>query len=153
MSGLVIEPASGSDAASLAGVHSTCFAESWNEAAIASLLASPGVAVLIARNGDKPVGFVMLRIVRDEAEILTIGVTPQHRRQRIAERLMAYAAAQASVAGAKSLFLEVATDNEAAGALYRSLSFREVGTRPRYYRRDDTHIDGLILQLDLNMFA
>ena len=137
----------------LAGIHAAAFAESWNEAAIASLLASPGVVALIARSGGKAVGFVMLRIAADEAEILTIGVTPQHRRQHIAERLMAYAAAQASVAGAKSLFLEVATDNEAAGALYRGLSFREVGRRSRYYRRDDTQVDGLILRLDLNMFA
>jgi len=149
MRAVTLAPVPADNAAILAQVHASSFAESWDEAAIASLLATPGVYALGAQHAGGLAGFVMLRVAADEAEILTLAVVPTLRRQRIAQRLMAFAAAQASVMGARLLFLEVASDNNAALALYRSLSFENAGRRADYYQRGTTHADALVLRLDL----
>lgn len=53
-------------------------------------------------------------------------------------------------ASTKRLFLEVAEDNRAALALYRSLGFSEVGRRKRYYERPGAAaVDALVLALAL----
>jgi ribosomal-protein-alanine N-acetyltransferase len=48
------------------------------------------------------------------------------------------------------MFLEVAVDNVAALALYRSRGFEAVGRRPGYYSRPDGPIDAMIMRVDLN---
>jgi len=149
MSAVTLGIASAGDAAQLAGLHAGSFPEGWDAAAIVSLLAAPGMHALTARHAGNLAGFVMLRVAADEAEILTLAVSPELRRQHIAQRLMVFAAAQASVAGARSLFLEVASDNNAALALYRSLSFEDAGRRANYYRRGTDYVDALVLRLDL----
>lgn len=149
MSAIILRAATAEEATELAELHATSFDEGWDTRAIASLLNTPGVMALVARNASGLAGFVMLRVAADEAEILTLAVAPSERRQKIAHRLMIYAAAQASVAGAGSLFLEVASDNKAGLALYHGLSFAEVGKRAGYYRRGNQKVDGLVLRLDL----
>ena len=51
---------------------------------------------------------------------------------------------------AKRLFLDVAEDNTAAGALYQSLGFQVTGGRKRYYERaGGTAVDAILFALDL----
>jgi [ribosomal protein S18]-alanine N-acetyltransferase len=48
------------------------------------------------------------------------------------------------------MFLEVATDNLPAQALYRAFGFDEVGRREGYYQRaDGTRISALTMRCDL----
>jgi ribosomal-protein-alanine N-acetyltransferase len=114
-----------------------------------SLIASPGVFILKAQSQDEISGFVMVRMVMDEAEILTITVAPALRGRKIAARLMEAACAHVLAAGVTSLFLEVAEDNEPALALYKGLGFGEVGRRPAYYARPAGPVGGLIMALSL----
>lgn len=78
-------------------------------------------------------GFIVYRVVADEAEIITIGVAPDARRGGVAAAMLAIAEQDAKKRGATKMFLEVATDNAAARALYRSAGYAEVGVRPKYY--------------------
>lgn len=144
-----VVPASGSDLTGLAALHAQGFDEPWSVEALQSLLASPGVFILKAQAQDKIAGFVMVRAVLDEAEILTITVAPALRGRKIAARLMEAAGAHVLAAGVTSLYLEVAEDNEPALALYTGLGFGEVGRRPAYYARPTGPIGGLILALRL----
>jgi ribosomal-protein-alanine N-acetyltransferase len=79
------------------------------------------------------VGFVLAQVAADEAEILSIGVSNDARRQGIALRLVQAARTAAAASGANRIFLEVAVSNEAALELYKKSGFAEVGRRPRYY--------------------
>jgi ribosomal-protein-alanine N-acetyltransferase len=78
-------------------------------------------------------GFLIARCAGDEAEILTLAVEPNHRRQGLARAILAAAIAALRKAGAKRLFLEVEAANESARGLYQSLGAVAVGRRPRYY--------------------
>lgn len=131
--------------ATLAALHAAAFDAPWSEAEIAALLAGPGVAALA-----EPGGFLLLRVVADEAEILTLAVAPAERRRGVGRRLVEAATARAAEAGARSLFLEVAEDNAAAVALYQACGFRPAGRRRGYYRRGEgPAADALILARDL----
>ena len=96
-------------------------------------------------------GFILVRTVADEAEILTLAVRPADRRRGIAAGLVARGASVAAAQGASRLFLEVAEDNDAARGLYERAGFVEAGRRPRYYARaDGSRTDALILTLNLS---
>ncbi|WP_029086151.1 GNAT family N-acetyltransferase [Brevundimonas aveniformis] len=116
----------------LAEVHATAFEQPWDAAAFASLLGQDGVAVL----GDAD-GFVLIRTVAGDSEILTLAVRPEARRRGYGRLLVEGAVHQAGLDGATQLFLEVAEDNTAALALYRLTGFNQVGLRAGYYTRPD----------------
>ncbi len=132
----------------LAALHTACFppAETWDAPAFATLLAQPGVAVRL----DPAGGFVLWRVAADEAEILTIAVHPEARRQGIGRRLLAMAGESAAQAGAARLFLEVSRRNTAAVALYAASGFQPVGSRRRYYPDGS---DAIVMQRSLILGA
>ncbi|MPY73161.1 MAG: GNAT family N-acetyltransferase [Alphaproteobacteria bacterium] len=142
-----IRPLAEGEGAVLDALYTECLDEPLAAPVRASLLASPGMWASIAwveveveaeagaAEGRAAAGFVMARSIAGEAEIVGIGVLPQRRRAGIGGALLADAMVRAAALGAEAIFLEVAEDNPAAAALYRSAGFRPVGRRPGYYRR------------------
>lgn len=129
----------------LADLHAAAFAAPWDAAAFETLLGQAGVFAI-----EVPQGFILVRSVADEAEILTLAVAPAARRQGLGARLVRDGAAAAAARGAARLFLEVADDNVAALALYAGAGFVEAGRRPGYYARPEGGgQDALILALNL----
>ena len=81
-----------------------------------------------------------------EADILTVGVIPQHRGQGIARELMAGITKWAINQGSIAMMLEVKTDNAAAISLYESLGYSKINTRKDYFGRG---LDALVMRKDL----
>jgi tRNA threonylcarbamoyladenosine biosynthesis protein TsaB len=136
----------------LAPLHEEAFAgdargEVWNAQSFRELLAMPGALCLLAVSGDQPVGFLLLRIAADEAEVITLGVKPRLRRLGVAETLMRAGLAQLAERGVARCFLEVAEDNAAARALYAGLGFTAVGHRRGYYAAGG---DAVVMQVLLS---
>lgn len=109
------------------------YGEAWTEAQCAGVLGMPGSWLLIARSGDDPAGFALLRKILGEAELLLIAVRKQYRRQGIGRALLDRAIDEAVAAGVDTLHLEVRDGNPAL-ELYRRCGFAQVGSRPGYYR-------------------
>lgn len=132
-------------AKALAGLHAEAFDAPWSEAAFADLLGQTGVAL----QGEND-GFILVRTVVDEAEILTLAVRPSARRRGLGARLVRAAADHAAASGATRMFLEVAEDNAPARALYDAQGFEAAGRRRGYYPRPDgPAADALLLVLNL----
>ena len=130
----------------LATLHAEAFDAPWDAAAFETLLCQAGVHL-----AEVAGGFILVRTVADEAEILTLAVRPADRRRGIATDLVARGASVAAAQGATRLFLEVAEDNHAARGLYGRAGFVEAGRRPRYYARaDGSRADALTLALNLS---
>lgn len=134
------------DLGRLARLHQNCFDDPWSRADLAHLLALPGGFGLLARlfernlsglDGMRGAGFALCRVVRDEGELLSIGVGPTYRRRSIGAALLQESMERCRQAGAVSMFLEVATDNASAQMLYRAFGFGQVGKREGYYLRPD----------------
>lgn len=125
------------DVASMAAIHRSCFAKAWDEAAMAQFLGSPEVLCLIGSvaddSGGVMGGLLIARHAADEAELLTFGVAPACRRSGLGRELLNEACNILRSSGARQLFLEVETGNEAAIALYRALGAVPIGRRPGYY--------------------
>ncbi|HWE06705.1 MAG TPA: GNAT family N-acetyltransferase, partial [Rhizomicrobium sp.] len=119
----------------------------WGPEFLGRLLAQPGAFSLVALERGEPAGFVVARAVVGEAEILSLGVRHESRRQGLGSGLIRMATARAAAMGAAQICLEVAVENDAARALYGALGFREVGARPAYYHgTGGVRGDGLILK-------
>jgi ribosomal-protein-alanine N-acetyltransferase len=145
-----LRPALAADLPRLSALQVLGFEVPWSEMALAATAAGEGVQTLAAEAEGEIVGFVMVRVAVGEAEILTLAVDPARRRQGLGAALVDGALETARRAGAHAVFLEVATDNPAAIALYGKLGFVEAGRRPRYYaRREGPRVDALILRRDL----
>jgi len=144
-------PAKVGDAAAMALVHARAFDPPWSEADFADLLAAPGGFGLLAVDAaEAPKGLVLARAIAGEAEILTLAVDPDRRREGLAWALLTGALAVAAASGAGEMFLEVAADNPAAIGLYAKAGFEPRGRRRGYYSRGDkTSVDALVLRLQL----
>jgi ribosomal-protein-alanine N-acetyltransferase len=136
-------------AARLAAIHAEAFdgpgETPWSEAAFADLLGQSGVFAV-----DSADGFILMRAVADEAEILTLAVRPAARRAGQGAQLVGEGVRAAAGRGAARVFLEVADDNAAARALYAQAGFVEAGRRPGYYAgAEGERRDALLLVLNL----
>ena len=153
MTGRVVLEAVSSEATDLddlARLHALCFAQAWPASEFGRLLAMPGAFLVIARSDAEAAGFLLGRLASDEAEIISIGVAPSHRRRGIAARLMARADDHLRGCGALSLVIEVDQDNSAAVGLYLKHGFESVGRRSGYYKQPDgTRADALVMRRQL----
>jgi tRNA threonylcarbamoyl adenosine modification protein YeaZ/ribosomal-protein-alanine acetyltransferase len=129
--------AKGEDAARLSQLHGACFEIPWSTIEIARLLAMPGAFCIIAQQKDEALGFLLLRIAGDEAEIISIGTRPDTRRQGIGAKLIDAAVELLSQQKTARLLIEVADSNDAALSLYRKFGFASVGRRRDYYQHAD----------------
>jgi ribosomal-protein-alanine N-acetyltransferase len=160
---LTIKPVGPFDLGRLARLHQACFEDPWSRADLAHLLALPGGFGLIARlfernlsglDGMRGVGFALCRVVRDEGELLSIGVGPSYRRRSIGSALLRDSLERCRRAGAVAMFLEVATDNICAQRLYHSFGFDAVGRRDGYYQRaNGTRVSAFTMRCDLTRMS
>ncbi len=127
----------------LAALHKLAFTtpRPWSVAEFASLLDLAGVFLI-----HQPDGFVLGRAIAGEAEVLTLAVAPEARRQGIARQLMQGFETTARANAAEAAFLEVAEDNAAAIALYLSLGYTANGRRRGYFETPDhKRLDALVM--------
>ena len=138
------QPVIGAHAEALAAIHAAAFPpdEAWSATVISLHVGLPGGFGFVDARG----GMILARAIMDEAEILTLAVLPDARRQGLGRDLLCAAMRRAAETDARTMFLEVAEANGAARRLYTSLGFTEVGRRKRYYANGD---DALAMRVSL----
>jgi ribosomal-protein-alanine N-acetyltransferase len=112
-------------------------AVNWIAAETSTDTALAGTFILVSESPHEITGFLMARQAADEAEILNLAVRRSHRRTGVASALFLAALEQLRARKATRLFLEVRESNAPAIAFYQKHGFRQVGTRPGYYRQPD----------------
>src|SRR5262245_44259109 len=80
--------ASPRDASSIAALHAASFHRGWTELEIEGLLIDRQVLTHRAMLGRRLAGFIMSRMVRGEAEVLSVAVEPAQRGRGVARRLL-----------------------------------------------------------------
>jgi ribosomal-protein-alanine N-acetyltransferase len=128
----------------MAVIHASAFAgtDAWSRDVFSLQLALPNVIGLLHPSG----GLILVRVAADEAEVLTLAVTPGVRRGGVGAALLGAATNQVAAMGARMVFLEVSVANVTACRLYARGGFVQAGRRPRYYSDGS---DALVLRLDL----
>jgi len=89
----------------------------------------------VAESGSTIVGYcgVFLPAPGVEADILTVAVLPEYRRQGIAKEFMRQIEQWSQERGASAMMLEVEHSNESAIELYKSLGYMKISVRMDYY--------------------
>jgi ribosomal-protein-alanine N-acetyltransferase len=82
-----------------------------------------------------------------EADILTVGVVPEHRGKGIAKALMALITEWAKAQGTTAMMLEVKVDNSEAIGLYESLGYSKLNIRKDYFGPE---LDAQVMRLELS---
>ena len=156
-----VSPAQIDDYPFLAKIHGQGFDSAWNEDELVSSVAAKGTSCLVANirgKGNKgPKGFLLLRALAGQSEILTLAIDREYRRRGMARALMGHAIRQLQAERIAQLFLEVSESNVAALNLYRSLKFKQISRRKSYYKSRSVRSDGveepaanaLVMQLEL----
>jgi len=134
----VLSEAGADDAPAISRLHGTSFRRGWSEDECERLLVERNVLAHRVTIADQLVGFVMSRLFAPEAEILSIAVAAAQRRHGLAHRLLDLHLQRLGELGARTVFLEVDEDNEAARRLYGRFGFNNIGRRPGYYPQSGT---------------
>jgi ribosomal-protein-alanine N-acetyltransferase len=114
---------------------------------------APRTRVLLLREPFEPSdlrrgirGYSVVQAVADEMHVHNLAVDPERRRAGLGRLLMDLALDWGRRRGARRALLEVRPSNAAALALYRSLGFRTLSLRRRYYQHPTE--DALVLERD-----
>ena len=128
-----VRVATAQDIPAMADIHALSFPAGWTVADLVGILAVPGAGALVVELAGTLYGFVQFQWVAGDAEINTICVSPNYRRQHFGQDVMRGLIAYLQTLGTTKLFLEVAENNAAARGLYESFGFQPSGLRKGYY--------------------
>ena len=124
------------------------FPTPWTKGAFLSeLLENDRAYYLVARVGERAVGYVGVWIIVDEGHITNIAVHPDFRGRGIGRQLLRSIMELGRKKGARRFTLEVRKSNLVAQNLYRSLGFVEIGVRRGYYL--DNNEDAIIMSTNV----
>ena len=93
---------------------------------------------------DEKRGFGFVRVVGDNAELITIAVDPKFRRSGIGQRLLHQLIKEAKTLGANQFSLEVAENNIPAIKLYKKFDFQYLYRRRNYFSTDQDSLDAIV---------
>ncbi len=144
---LAVRPAAPQDIPAILTIQERVFGEiPWQEDDFRRILGAPGQMVLVAESSEI-LGFVALRVIADEAEILNLAVKPNSQRRGVGRAMIRDACHRLERAGVREIFLEVRPSNEPALGLYYSHGFTLRSVRKDYYSkpREDAYVLSRVL--------
>ena len=92
---------------------------------------------------DTLIGYAGTWQILEEAHLTNIAVSPDFRRRKVGESLLATVINECRKNGVKYLTLEVRVSNSAAINMYEKYGFKSLGTRKAYYQNNNE--DALIM--------
>jgi ribosomal-protein-alanine N-acetyltransferase len=154
MSEWIIEPATDRTLPDILRIEEACFSAPWTRKMVeAELSGNPFANFLVAKRVSPGgvgsvsiVGYLCFWIVFEEVRLMNLAVIESMRRNGIARALVTQALEMGLAQAARCAVLELRASNAGAHALYRSLGFRDVTIRPKYYTNPIE--DALLMELD-----
>ena len=111
--------------------------DAWERALFLEALNECPALFLVAKSHGMLVGYSITCIDRGQAELVSIGVLPEARRQGVGEALMRFTWAKLTRRRIRVWRLMVRMENEEAIRFYRGLGFKHVRTVKHYYGAGD----------------
>ncbi|ABB15346.1 ribosomal-protein-alanine acetyltransferase [Carboxydothermus hydrogenoformans Z-2901] len=129
-------------------IEKLSYTNPWSKASFMyEITENPLATYLVAREGDKVIGYGGIWIVLDEAHITTLAVHPAYRRNGVGKSLLNALLDVAKNRKVRSIILEVRASNFPAQNLYQKFGFKPIGIRKKYYSRPEE--DAIVMSLEL----
>ena len=137
------QPLTAAHIAEVAELEKLCFSAPWSAQSL-ELLTREGIGTgVVYIEEGKVVAYGGMLCVVDQGQITNIAVHPDYRRRGIGRAIVGALLKYAVDEKFEEVTLEVRKSNEPAQALYRSLGFRAIATRPGFYSKPTE--DGVIM--------
>jgi len=127
----------------LCQLENVCADSPWSESQIQSHVDGRFNRSVVAYEGLRPVGYMLVQCIAGEAELFSIGVVPSARGKGVATSMFKQVSVMLEV---QAWLLEVRKSNEPAIKLYLSLGFKQIDVRLNYYSGHGGSEDALIFK-------
>lgn len=117
-----------------------------SKASLENSINSEMYRVFVAKNNNEVLGYLILALNIDHADLEAIVVKKEHRNKHIATSILNKTIEYCKYIGMNRIMLEVRESNNAAQALYKKHGFVDIWKRERYYT--DNKEAALIYSLD-----
>lgn len=121
----------------------------WAIAIFENYLQNPACLCYSLIQNQMLIGFAILQIAVDEAELITISIDPYHQKQGYGEFLLEQLIEICRDKNLERLFLEVRISNHRAIRLYEKKGFKTYARRKNYYPTHDGREDAILMTLKL----
>lgn len=135
------------DIEAIASLESEIFSDTWSEKSIKETYENRNACILGAYKEGVLAGYVIFYYVLDEGEIARIAVSPQYRRQGVADQIFAGLLDFCAEKSIERILLDVRISNEPAIAFYRKSGFAEDGIRKNFY--ENPKEDALLMSVSV----
>ncbi|MBI4936793.1 MAG: ribosomal protein S18-alanine N-acetyltransferase [Nitrosomonadales bacterium] len=125
-------------------IEQSAHAHPWTRGNFSDALGS-GYLCKVYEQGGVTLGYVVLMLAVDEAQLLNLTIAAEHWRKGLGRALLSESLNMAHGLKLRRMLLEVRPSNTAALGLYRGAGFREIGLRRRYYPADNTEREDAIV--------
>ena len=143
---MTLRPMTEADVAQVTALEAECFSDAWSEKLVADLLTSSfDEAWVLVNPEEELVGYINIRFLAGEGELMRIAVKPSYRGQGYSRKLMDRLVQSAYENEAPEVTLEVRAGNKPAIGLYESYGFVSEAVRKGYYHNPTE--DALIMWL------
>ncbi|HAF43697.1 MAG TPA: ribosomal-protein-alanine N-acetyltransferase [Gallionellaceae bacterium] len=124
-------------------------AHPWTAGNFSDALRSKYLCKVYESETDGMVGYAILMLAVDEAELLDIAIAAGQQRHGWGRKLLEEMMALARRQNMQRMVLEVRASNAAAIALYRKAGFSDIGLRRDYYPAENGREDAILMGRDL----
>lgn len=143
MTALTLLPMQPEHIAEVAALERLCFGPNWSVTNFEKELDNPRCHYFVLVKAGRTLAYIGYWQILEEAHITSVGVHPDLRQQRLAQRLLCRMLDHCLDNGIKWITLEVKASNLAAQKLYEKFGFAIMGRRANYYQADKE--DALIM--------
>ena len=127
----MIRRASEHDVCSITAIENRVFRHPWNKNQIQQELKQENGKLVYVEIEEKIMGYIMVRVVENEAQILNIAIDLPFQHRGYGKKLLQNTLHELGTE--TDVFLEVRVSNLPAIKLYSEFNFEEIGVREQYY--------------------
>lgn len=143
---IIICDASLDDVEQILNIEKTLEHKILSKSSLENSINSEMYRVFVAKNNNEVLGYLILALNIDHADLEAIVVKKEHRNKHIATSILNKTIEYCKYIGMNRIMLEVRESNNAAQALYKKHGFVDIWKRERYYT--DNKESALIYSLD-----
>jgi ribosomal-protein-alanine N-acetyltransferase len=140
---IVVAPMRRRHLSEVLAIEAAVYPRPWSARLFEEELERSNRVYVVARAGERVVGYAGLLMIADDGHVATVAVDPDWQRRGVATRLLRELVRGAMALGANQLTLEVRASNLGAQELYRRFGFAPAGARKAYYA--DNNEDAIVM--------
>lgn len=143
-----LRPMQDHDLDAIMQIEPTIYPYPWTRGNFSDSLQS-GYRAWVITLHDEIVGYTLMMLALDEAQLLNISVAAPYQKQGLGRVLLNHMLVLAKQDKATNMFLEVRASNTPAIALYADMGFDKVSVRRGYYPAETGREDAVLMRLAL----